>query len=159
MSDIEKFQAEYLRNNPAKKKYDICDVIEGTVRSIVKTRMFNSGSPGIIKGYFWAHTEYGGEWEQTIDEKYYSLLGGNDTYINSLYDVRWDTLKAELENRIINNIGFKYCEVRIENKTLTSKQELNSYTIFGNPKYKVTTTTGKAIWIHASMVNIGFSKR
>lgn len=65
-------------------------------------------------------------------------------------------IKDKLEKAIVNEIGYKYCEVRLLEKTFS--EDYVGKNFWGDKVYKKRSTTGIAIWIRASMTLESFNR-
>lgn len=149
-------------NEKVKKESIIPHIIVAIKNNI---RIGSNGQPNDIEGYYCESNDgYGGPIEYDIGKDYiyfpldmpYSLgFDASGTRIE--YTVDFSTLKSSLEYRIKNEIGYKYCEVMIEDKNIVEKKYAGGG-FFGGDRYDTKTFPAKAIWIHASMNNIGFGK-
>ena len=111
------------------------------VQDYVGVAMKMGGSIPDIHHYYYSHS-YG--YSDIPDD---SILK-EDSFDNIGYATA-SIIKDKLEKAIINEIGYKYCEVRLLEKTFS--EDYVDKNFWGDRVYKKRSTTGTAIWIRASM--------
>ena len=157
----QKQKEDELKNRP-KPKYTeqeerfrkIYKKIKNYIKDMVHEAMNNGNPPPELNHYYYySYTCYNfdgfeeDEVERLDDIRFYVFKDGYDLL---------NEMKDKIKEYIINDIGYKYCEVKLEDKIL--KDDLNYKTLFGKESIKVVSYPGKALWIHASMNGDGFYK-
>lgn len=157
----QKQKEEELKNQP-KPKYteeeeyyrEKYKKIKGYIKDMVSEAMNNGNPPPDIKHYYFYYYHcynFDGlneEEVERLDELNFYVFRGGYTLLNEM--------KEKLEDYIKNKIGYKYCEVVLEDKIFKEDKKYTS--LFGKEKWKVASYPGKALWIHASMNGEGFYK-
>ena len=114
----------------------------------VKKAMLGGDPPPEIKHYYYRidHSGVDVPTDHLLDEyKFHVFQDESELY----------ALKKKLEDAIVNEIGYKYCEIKLEDKIY--KYDTLTKTLFGDQKWKTLQTKGKALWIHASVNGTGFN--
>ena len=125
--------------------------IVSAIEDRVRKTMLSGNQPPDIKDYYCSRVYLG---EDIPDEYYLSETEFTVLELNSddmLY------LKGRLEHAIKEKIGYRYCELVFEDKIQQYDHRVKE--VFGSGmKWKTSRRNGKAIWIHATMSDVGFDR-
>lgn len=146
MQEAIKNRSEYIKNDYPKTENIVVQRIRGIIKEMVKKYMLGGMQPPDIKHYYWEKKYNGEDIEDDfgLDETKFSVFQGN--IVNN----------DELENIILNEIGYKRCEIIFEDKIEQYDHQVKELFGYGM-KWKTSRRNGKALWIHASMNVDGFS--
>lgn len=164
--EAEKAKEKELKNKP-KPKYTAEEaiyhhayrVIKNEINKMVSNEMNRGNPPPDINHYYYSYDYvYSSGYSDIADEEYF-FEGLDDRNFTVFFPDKNNNLlyamKEKLEDVITSDIGYKYCEVKIEDKIEKFDEKYSG--LFGGDKHRIIEKRGKAIWIHASMNENGFS--
>ena len=129
---------------------EIYSFIKKYIKNLVEGSMLNGNPPPDIKHYYYYKYDADSDCDYSVEEL-------NEIQFETFDDSELlHMMRDKLEDYIKNKIGYKYCEVVLEDKIYKYDHEYKG--LLGGKKQEVCSKPVKALWIHASMNKDGFSE-